>query len=69
MASFYNILIFSLILIQFNQINCKQFEFWGDLTPTDIYANVQEKYGIPFFKRTVQVTYPDVSFISFLMIE
>lgn len=48
-------------------INCEPMEIWGDITTTTIVGSVKSKYAIPFFTRSVTITYPNVSIFIVLL--
>lgn len=40
----------------------EQFDIWGDLGTTNLIIGSSEtRHAFPFFKRTIEIKYPDVS--------
>lgn len=43
-------------------VSAQQYEIWGDLGRSKvILGSGKTKYAIPFIKRTVEISYPNVS--------
>lgn len=58
--------IFLIAYIVFHETYSLQFDVWGDLRDTNlIVSNFQTKYALPFIKRTMEISYPEVSSIKF----
>lgn len=58
-----SIVLFLLIVNSLlNGIESEQYDIWGDLRRTQIViGSAKTKYAFPFIKRTVEISYPDVS--------
>lgn len=64
MASIGNLLMFACLMLII-RIDCEPMEIWGDITTATIVGSAKSKYAIPFFTRSVTITYPNVSIIVF----